>query len=91
MKIFVTKLGYNTTDDSLKEAFETYGSVESAKVVMDYNTGKSRGFGFVEMLNKKEAVEAIDKLDESELDGRYIIVKKAEERSNRVGFSNEKY
>lgn len=91
MKIFVTKLGYNTNDDSLKEAFETYGSVESAKVVMDHFTGKSRGFGFVEMLNKKEATEAINKLDESELDGRYIIVKKAEERSNRVGFSNEKY
>ena len=89
--IFVPKLDFGVTSEQLKSAFQEYGTVLKATVATDRETGKSRGFGFVEMLNKKEATEAINKLDESELDGRYIIVKKAEERSNRVGFSNEKY
>ena len=83
MNIFVAKLSFNTDDDSLREAFETYGSVDSAKVIMDNYTGKSKGFGFVEMADQKEASAAIKELNESELDGRTIVVKQAEERGSR--------
>lgn len=80
MKIFVTKLDFNTNDDTLRETFETCGSVDSATVIMDRYSGKSRGFGFVEMPDQQEASAAIEKLNESELDGRLIIVKKAEDK-----------
>lgn len=88
MNIFVAKLSFNTDDDSLREAFETYGSVDSAKVIMDNYTGKSKGFGFVEMGDQKEASAAIKELNESELDGRTIVVKQAEERGSRERSSN---
>ncbi len=94
MNIFVAKLSFNTDDDGLREAFETYGSVVSAKVIFDNYTGKSKGFGFVEMSDQQEAVAAIDGLNESELDGRTIVVKKAEERGGQErrsnGFSRER-
>ncbi|GAB5550939.1 MAG: hypothetical protein Sapg2KO_05300 [Saprospiraceae bacterium] len=84
MNIFVAKLSFDTHEDGLKEAFEAYGAVDSAKVIMDKFTGRSRGFGFVEMSNDEEALNAIENLDNSDLDGRTIVVKKARpsERSN---------
>lgn len=76
MNIFVAKLSWGTQSDDLREAFEEYGEVSSANVVMDKMTGRSKGFGFVEMPNDDEALAAIRELNESELDGRTIVVKK---------------
>lgn len=83
MKIFVAKLNFNTQSDDLREAFEGYGEVSSAAVVTDQETGHSKGFAFVEMPNDDEAVNAIEALDNSDLDGNTIVVKKTEERENR--------
>ncbi|MCB0665079.1 MAG: RNA-binding protein [Saprospiraceae bacterium] len=83
MNIFVAKLNFNTTESLLQDAFSRFGEVESVKVIMDKMTGRSKGFGFVEMPNDDEAQEAINELNDSELDGRTIVVKKAEPRENR--------
>ena len=85
MNIFVAKLNFDTQSDDLREVFEAYGEVDSAKVITDHFTGKSKGFGFVEMPNDDEAQKAIDDLNETELDGNTIVVKKAEPRENRGG------
>jgi RNA recognition motif-containing protein len=85
MNIFVAKLSFDTQDDDLREAFEQYGIVDSAKIIMDQSTGRSKGFGFVEMPNDDEALNAIEGLDSSDLDGRTIVAKKAEDRENRGG------
>lgn len=80
MNIFVAKLNYATSEDALRQAFEEFGSVDSAKVIMDRETQRSKGFGFVEMPNDDEANQAISSLNETELDGRTIVVKKANPR-----------
>ncbi len=85
MNIFVAKLAYETTSEDLKELFEQYGNVSSAKVIFDRESGRSKGFGFVEMDNDDEARSAINALNESDLDGREIVVKEAEDRGNRGG------
>jgi uncharacterized membrane protein YgcG len=85
MNIFVAKLNFDTDSDRLREVFEGYGEVESAKVIMDRETGTSKGFGFVEMPNEDEANAAIEDLNENELDGNTIVVKKADDRSNDRG------
>ncbi len=89
MNIFVAKLDYNTQEDTLREAFEEFGEVSSAKIIMDKFTGRSKGFGFVEMDDDDQASEAIDALNDSDLDGRTIVVKKArpreDNRSSRGG------
>ncbi|MEQ9467470.1 MAG: RNA-binding protein [Ekhidna sp.] len=77
MNIFVAKLNYATSEDALRQAFEEFGTVDSAKVIMDRDTQRSKGFGFVEMPNDDEAKQAIASLNETELDGRTIVVKKA--------------
>ena len=77
MNIFVARLSYGTTGDDLQALFEQYGDVDSAKVIMDRETGRSKGFGFVEMPNDDEGQNAIAELNDSELDGRTIVVKKA--------------
>ncbi len=82
MNIFVARLNFDTTSDTLREIFESFGEVESAKVITDHFTGKSRGFGFVEMPNDDEGYAAIEQLNDSDLDGNTIVVKKAEPRSN---------
>jgi RNA recognition motif-containing protein len=76
-KLFVGNLPWAVNDEVLKTAFEAYGAVVSAKVVTDRQTGKSRGFGFVEMQNETEANAAIKTLNGSELHGRNIIVNEA--------------
>jgi len=83
MNIFVAKLNFRTQSDDLREAFEAFGEVDSAKVIVDQFTGKSKGFGFVEMPNDDEAQAAIDALNETDLDGNTIVVKKAEPRESR--------
>jgi RNA recognition motif-containing protein len=90
MNIFVAKLSYDTQSEDLREAFESYGEVTSANVIMDKYTGRSRGFGFVEMSNEEEAQNAIRDLNNTELDGRTIVVKKAEPRKER-NRSNQKW
>jgi RNA recognition motif-containing protein len=85
MNIFAAKLSFDTQSEDLKEVFEEFGEVSSANVITDKFTGKSKGFGFVEMPNDDEAHNAIQELNDSELDGRTIVVKKAEPRENREG------
>jgi cold-inducible RNA-binding protein len=85
MNIFVAKLDFSTDSDTLREIFEQYGTVESANVINDRDTGRSKGFGFVEMPNDGEASAAINALDGTDLDGKTIVVKKAEPRENRGG------
>lgn len=77
MNIFVTKLNYDTKEDGLRDAFEVYGQVDSVKIITDKLTGRSKGYGFVEMPDDDAGQAAIDGLNETELDGRTIIVKKA--------------
>jgi cold-inducible RNA-binding protein len=83
MNIFVAKLNFDTDNDTLRSAFEAFGEVTSAKVVTDFNTGRSKGFGFVEMSNDDEARAAIEQLDNTDLDGRTIAVKEARPKEDR--------
>ena len=83
MNIFVARLSFDTQESDLQYAFEEFGEVESVKIIMDKFTGKSKGFGFVEMPNDEEAYKAIEELNDSDMDGRTIVVKKAEPRENR--------
>ncbi len=85
MNIFAAKLSFDTQSEDLREAFEEFGEVSSASVITDKFTGKSKGFGFVEMPNDEEASKAISELNDSTLDGRTIVVKKAEPREDRGG------
>jgi len=88
MNIFIAKLDFNTQEDSLKEAFEVFGDVSSVKIITDKFTGRSKGFGFIEMPDDEEANSAIDKLNESELDGRTIIVKKAKPKEENSRYNS---
>jgi len=81
-KLFVGSLSWGTTDDSLRAFFATVGSVVSANVVMDKYSGKSRGFGFVEMATDAEADKAKSELNGKELDGRAIVVNDAKPQEN---------
>lgn len=76
-RLFVGSLAWATTDATLKKHFEQVGAVESANVIMDKMSGRSKGFGFVEMASEADAQSAIDKLNGSELDGRKIVVSEA--------------
>lgn len=78
MDIFVAKLNHETSSDDLKEAFQKFGEVASAKIIIDYQTGRSKGYGFVEMPNDEEGSEAISQLNDTELDGNIIVVKQSE-------------
>ena len=80
-KLFVGSLPWSVSDDKLKETFEKHGTVLSAKIVTDRETGRSRGFGFVEMESSSDAANAIKALNESEIDGRNIVVNEAKARS----------
>ena len=76
-RLFVGSIAWGTTDATLKTHFEQAGQVESAAVIIDKMSGRSKGFGFVEMTNDADATTAIDKLNGSELDGRKIVVSEA--------------
>ena len=80
MKLFVGGLPFSTTDDELQAAFAAFGTVSSAKVITDRETGRSRGFGFVEFDNDDEGKASIAGLDGKELGGRTIHVSEARER-----------
>lgn len=85
MNIFVAGLPYDLDDAELEEIFEKFGIVKSAKVAMDKETGKSRGFGFVEMPNDSEAKEAIEGLNDISLGKKPLVVKQAEDRQGGGG------
>ena len=84
MKIFVAGLPYDLDDAELEEIFEKFGTIVSAKVAIDKETGKSKGFAFVEMADRNEAMNAISALDGQLINGRPIAVKEAEQRENRT-------
>lgn len=87
MNIYVGNLEYKVSDNDLREIFEEFGEVTSAKVITDRETGRSKGFGFVEMADEDDANNAIEELDGAELDGRTIKVNKARPKpeGNRGG------
>jgi cold-inducible RNA-binding protein len=85
MKLFVAGLPYDLDDAELEEIFEKFGKVVSAKVVMDKETGKSKGFGFVDMANEAEAKDAIENLNDISLGKKPLIVKQAEDRPGGGG------
>ena len=91
MNIFVAKLNYNTQEEKLRELFEAFGEVSSAKLVMDRETGRSKGFGFVEMPNDNEAQRAIDALNDTEVDGRTIVVKVARPREDQPSYNKPRF
>jgi RNA recognition motif-containing protein len=85
MNLFVAGLPYDVDNEELKAIFEEYGAVTSAKVILDKETHKSRGFGFVEMSDSAEAKKAIDGLNGAQLDGKTLSVKEAEDRRSGGG------
>lgn len=89
MKIFVGSLPFAVDEDRLREYFEKYGEVSSASIVMDKMSGRSRGFGFVEMADEQEARKAIEELNGSEMAGRTIVVNQAEDRRDNPGGFNK--
>ncbi len=80
MKLYVGNLSYDTNDDSLRQAFSAVGPVATADVITDRDTGRSRGFGFVEMANTADAQKAIEELNDKPLDGRNVTVAEARPR-----------
>lgn len=84
-KLYVGNLGYGVTNAALEELFSPFGEVRSAQVIQDRDTGRSKGFGFVEMANDNAALEAIQALNEKEHDGRPLTVNEARPREDRGG------
>jgi RNA recognition motif-containing protein len=85
MKLYVGNLPYQTGESELETMFATYGQVESAKIIMDRDSGRSKGFGFVEMASRSEGEQAIAELNGSDIGGRQIKVNEARPRENRGG------
>jgi RNA recognition motif-containing protein len=83
MKLYVGNLSFNTMEDDLQQLFSQVGSIESVSMVTDRDTGRSRGFAFVEMSSKSEGEAAIAKFNGTELDGRSLTVNEAKPRENR--------
>jgi RNA-binding proteins (RRM domain) len=83
MNMYVSNLSFHTTDDDLRKLFEEFGTVSSSKVITDRDTGRSRGFGFVEMGSEEEASKAMKALNNKELEGRAMSVTVAREKAPR--------
>jgi cold-inducible RNA-binding protein len=88
--IFVGNLSFNTSEDELRQAFEAYGQVERVSILTDRETGRSRGFGFVEMANSEEGEKAIAGLNGSQVGGRTINVNEARPKAERAGGGRER-
>jgi RNA recognition motif-containing protein len=84
-KLYVGNLSFSMTDSTLEQAFTAHGTVESAKVITDRDTGRSKGFGFVEMSSDQEANTAIEKMNGQVLDGRPLTVNEARPQAPRTG------
>ena len=85
MKLYVGNLSYDTTEDTLRNAFSQHGAIDSVSLIVDRDTGRSKGFAFVEMANDDEAKAAIEALNGSEVDGRIIKVSEARPQERRGG------
>ena len=88
MNIYISNLSFNVDDSNLQQLFEEYGEVTSAKVIVDHYSGRSRGFGFVEMPDNEAAQKAIAELHQAEYDGKVITVNEARPRDDRPSRSN---
>jgi RNA recognition motif-containing protein len=91
MNIYVSNLSFNVQDEDLREFFAPYGEVTSAKVVNDRETGRSRGFGFVEMADEEASKKAIAELNNATVDGRAIKVTEARPKEDRPARSNNPF
>jgi RNA recognition motif-containing protein len=91
MNIYVSNLSFNIQDEGLREFFAPYGEVTSAKVVNDRETGRSRGFGFVEMSDEAASKKAIAELNETEVDGRVLKVMEARPKEDRPARSSNPF
>src|SRR5438270_6543786 len=91
MNIYVSNLSFNVQDEDLKDFFSEYGEVSSAKVITDKFTGKSRGFGFVEMPDNEAAQKAIAELDQATVENRTIRVMEAKPKEEKPARSNNKF
>ena len=85
MKLYVGNLNYQCTEEELKALFEAFGEVDSAQIVLDRNSGRSKGFGFVEMPDQEQARAALDGLNGTEQDGRTIVVNEAHSKPQHQG------
>jgi RNA recognition motif-containing protein len=83
MNMYVSNLSFHTAEDDLRQLFEKYGAVSSAKIITDRETGKSRGFGFVEMASDEQANKAMKELNNKEIEGRTLSVSLAREKAAR--------
>jgi RNA recognition motif-containing protein len=103
MNIYVSNLSFDVTDNDLKQLFAPYGNVTSAKIINDRDTGRSRGFGFVEMGDKQEALKAIAELHNTEYEGKVLNINEARPKTDkprgsygndtrsRGGYDNDRY
>lgn len=85
MKLYVGNLDYSMSNDDLEKLFMEHGSIESAQIIKDRDTGRSKGFGFVEMSNSREAQSAIDALNGKNMGARSLVVNEARPQENRSG------
>lgn len=90
MNIYVGNLAYSVSEQDLVSAFSKFGAVSSAKLIMDRDSGRAKGFGFVEMENKSEAIKAIGQLNGTEMSERTLVVNEARPRENRNAFSGNR-
>jgi len=90
MNIYIANLSYGVNDADLKELFEEFGEVSSAHVITDRETGRSRGFGFVEMPNEAESLKAIKELNGVEYDGKVVTVNEAKPKTEKRDFRNNR-
>lgn len=91
MNIYVSNISFRTNEEDLKDLFSKYGTVSSVKIIMDKETNRSRGFGFIEMPTDSEATEAVQSLNGKEMEGRFISVSEAKPREDRGGSRNNSY
>ncbi len=85
INIYVGNLSFDSSEDDLQGLFEAYGAVDSAKIIVDQFTNRSRGFGFIEMQNREEGLKAIQELDSKDLGGRSLKVNEARPKTNSGG------
>jgi RNA recognition motif-containing protein len=85
IKIYVGNLSFDSSEGELQSLFEAYGAVDSAKIIVDQFTNRSRGFGFIEMQNREEGLKAIQELDSKDLGGRSLKVNEARPKTNSGG------
>lgn len=90
MNIYVANLSWNTTSDSLQELFSQFGEVTSARIITDRETGRSRGFGFVDMTSEEDGQKAIDALNNTDFEGKTINVSVARPRTERRPFNGNR-